>query len=91
MEISAESSKLVTNNTSDINTEVKLNGQKLETVTSFKCLGSLITDEGSRPEILSGIAQMTAALVRLELAWNGRSTCLSSKIRLIRSLANPSA
>ena len=52
MEISAEKTKLMTNNTSGINTEIKVNGQKLETVTSFKCLGSVITDEGSEPEIL---------------------------------------
>ena len=36
MEISAEKTKLKTNNTSGINTEIKVNGQKLETVTSFK-------------------------------------------------------
>ena len=36
MEVSAEETKLMTNNTSDINTEIKVNGQKLETVTSFK-------------------------------------------------------
>ena len=52
----------MTNNTSGINTEIKVNGQKLETVTSFKYLGSVIADEGSKPEILSRIAQMTAAL-----------------------------
>ena len=52
MEISAEKTKLVTNNTSGINTEIKVNGQKLETVTSFKYLGSVVTDEGSKPEIL---------------------------------------
>ena len=44
MEVSAEKTKLVTNNTSGINTEIKVNGQKLETVTSFKYLGSVITD-----------------------------------------------
>ena len=36
MEISAEKTKLMTNNTSGINTEIKINGQKFETVTSFK-------------------------------------------------------
>ena len=41
MEISAEKTKLMTNNTSGINTEIKVNGQKLETVTSFKYLGSV--------------------------------------------------
>ena len=39
-------------NTSSINTEIKVHGQKLEIVTSFKYLGSVITDEGSKPEIL---------------------------------------
>ena len=33
-------------------------------VVSFKYLGSVITDEGSKPEILSRIAQTTAALTR---------------------------
>ena len=56
MEISAEKTKLMTNNTSGINTKIKMNGQKLGTVTSFKYLNSVITDEGSKPEILSRIA-----------------------------------
>ena len=53
MLISAKKTKLMTNNTSGINTEIKVNGHKLETATSFKYLGSVITDEGSKPEILS--------------------------------------
>ena len=44
MEISADKTKLMTNNTSGINTEITVNGQKLETVTSFKYLGSVIAD-----------------------------------------------
>ena len=63
---SAEKSKLMTNNTNDINTEIRVNGQKLETVISFKYLGSVIIDEGSMPEILSRTAQTTAALTRLK-------------------------
>ena len=86
MEISAEKTKLMTNNTSGINTEIKVNGQKLETVTSFKYLGSIITDEGSKPETLSSIAQATAALTRLKPVWIDKSISLSSKIRLLRSL-----
>ena len=61
MEISAEKTKLMINNTSGINTEIKMNGKKLETVTSFKYLGSVITDEGSMPEILSKITKTTVA------------------------------
>ena len=52
--------------------------QKLETVTSFKCLGSVITDEGS--------CLPTAALTRLKPVWIDKSISLSSKIRLMRSL-----
>ena len=73
MDISAETTKLMTNNTSGINTEIKVNGQKLETVTSFKYLGSVITDGGSKLEILSGIAQTTAALTRLKPVWIDQS------------------
>ena len=86
MEISAEKTKLMTNNTSGINTEIKVNGQKLETVTSFKYLGSPITDGGSKLEILSRIVQITAALTKLKPVCNDRSISLSSKIRLVRSL-----
>ena len=43
METSAEKTKL-------IDTEIKVNGQQLETVTSFKYPGSVITDEGSKPD-----------------------------------------
>ena len=86
MGIGAEKTKLMTSNTSGITTDIKVNGQKLETVTSFKYLGSVITDEGSKPEILSSIAKTTAALTRLKPVWNDRSISLGSKIRPMRSL-----
>ena len=50
-----------------------------------RCLGSAITDEGSKPEILSRIAQTTTALTRLKPVWNDMSIFLSSMIRLFRS------
>ena len=85
MEVNAEKTKLMTNNTSGINTEIKVNAKKLETVTSFKYLGSVITDEGSKPEILCRIAPITAALTRLKPVWNNKSISFNSKIRLMRS------
>ena len=72
----------MTNNTSCINTEIKVNGQKIEAVTSFKCLGSVITDEGSKPEILSRIVQTTAALTRLKPVWIDKSISLLSLIHI---------
>ena len=80
MEISAKKTKLMTNNTSGINTEIKVNGKKLVTVTSFKYLGPVITDEDSEPKTLSRIAQTTAALTRFKPVRVNRSISLSSKI-----------
>ena len=62
IETSAEKTKLTTNSTNGINTEINVIGQKLETVSSFKYPGLVITDEGSKPEMLSRIAQATAAM-----------------------------
>ena len=59
---------------------------KLVTVSSFKYLGSVITDESSKPQILSRIAQMTAALTRLKPVWNDRNISLGSKILLTHIL-----
>ena len=50
------------------------------------CSEASITDESSKPEILSRIAQTTAALTRLKPVWIDKSISLSSKIRLMRSL-----
>ena len=61
----AEKTKLMTDNTS-IKKEIKVNGHKLEIVMSFKYKGSVVSDEGSKPVILSMIAQTTAALARLK-------------------------
>ena len=85
MENSDEKTELMTNSTSGINTEIKVNGQKLETFTSLKFLGSVIADKGSKPEVLSGIAETTATLKRLKPVWNDRSISLSSRIRLMCS------
>ena len=64
MEISAQKTNLMTSNT-----EIKIDRQKLETVTGFKYPGSVITGEGSKPELLSRIAQTTAALTRVKPVW----------------------
>ena len=66
MEVSAKKTQLMTNNTSGINTEIKVNGQKLETATSFKYLGSVITEVGSKPEILSRIITDNSTIDKVE-------------------------
>ena len=79
MEISAEKTKLMTNDANGISIDIRINGEKLDEVDSFKDLGAVITDHGSKPEVLSKIAQTTAALVRLKTIWNDKHIS-SSKI-----------
>ena len=76
----------MTNNTKGISSDVRIGGQKLETVQSFKYLGSVVTDEGSKQEIMSRIAQTIGALTKPETIWKDKNIALSFKIRLMRSL-----
>ena len=66
MEISAEKTKLMTNSTNGIKRVIKVTRQKMGTVTSFKYLGAVVSDDGSKPVVLSRIAQATAALTKLK-------------------------
>ena len=86
MEISAEKTKVMTNNINDITAEIKVNNQKLESVRSFKYLGAIVSEAGSKPEVLSRIAQTTAAVTKLKPIWKNKNITISSKIRLMRSL-----
>ncbi|KAK2180178.1 hypothetical protein NP493_454g03017 [Ridgeia piscesae] len=86
MQINAEKTNLMTNNTNGFSTDIRANGEKLDCVNRFKYLGAIIADEGSKPEILARIAQATAALAKLKTIWNDRNVALNSKIRLMRSL-----
>ena len=52
IEISSEKTKLMTNSAIDIKKEIKVKGQKLGTVTSFKYLGAVASYDGSKPEVL---------------------------------------
>ena len=76
----------MTNNANGISIDIRINGEKLDEVDSFKYLGAVVTDQGSKPEVLSRIAQTTAALARLKTIWSDKHISLSSKIRLMRSL-----
>ncbi|GFN94160.1 LINE-1 retrotransposable element orf2 protein [Plakobranchus ocellatus] len=75
MEISAEKTKIMTNSKESSKKEIKVNGQILESVTKFKYLGSIISDEGSKPEILSRIAQTTIILTKFKPIWNTKEHC----------------
>ena len=52
----------------------------------FKNIGTIISNEGSKPEILSRIAQTTAALSRLKIIWRYKNISLTFKVKLMRTL-----
>ena len=70
MEIGQDKIKVITNNPNGFQREIKIKGQRLEEVENFKYLGAIISNEGSKAEILSRIAQTTAALSRLKIIWS---------------------
>ena len=47
MKISAEKMQWMTNSANGIQREIKVKGQRLVTVASFKYLGAVVSDEGS--------------------------------------------
>ena len=53
---------------------------------NFKYFGAIICNEGSKPEILSRIAQTTAALSRPKIIWRDKNISLASKVKLMRTL-----
>ena len=56
MQISAEETQLMTNNANGTSTDITIDNKKLENVRSFKYLRAIVSDEGSKPEVLSRIA-----------------------------------
>ena len=86
LEVSAEKTKLMTNSANGIQREIKVKRQKLGTVTSFKYLGAVVSDDGSKPEVLSRIVQPLAVLTKLKPIWRHNDICLGSKVKLMRSL-----
>ena len=83
MEIGPDKTKVMTNNPNGFQREIKIKGQRLEEVENFKYLGAIISNEGSKPEILSRIALTTAALSRLKIIWKDKNISLASKVKLM--------
>ena len=57
-----------------------------ETVQQFRYLGGIISDEGSKPEILTRAAQTMTALGKLKSIWRDKNITLKYKVRLLRAL-----
>ena len=46
----------MTNITNGISIDIRINGEKVDEVDSFKYLGAVVTDQGVNPEILCRLA-----------------------------------
>ena len=87
MEISAEKTKVMTNShVKNVNSEFKVKDSVLQIVDQFIYLGALVTDNGSKSEVLSRIAKAQSSLSKLKTIWKDKNISVSSKIRLLRSL-----
>ena len=86
MEMGPDKIKVMTNNPNAFQKEFKIKGQMLEEVENFKYLGEIISNEGSKPEIPSRIAQTTADLSRLKITWRNKNISLAYKVKFMRTL-----
>ena len=77
---------MMTNNPNGFQREIKIKGQRIEEVENFKYLRAIISNDGSKPKILSRITQTTAALSRLKIIWRDKNISLASKFKLMRTL-----
>ena len=86
MDINADKTKVMTSNPNGIQNYINIKDHALDNVSTFKYLGSIISEEGSKPEILARTAQATAAMTKLKRIWKDKNIQLSSKVRLMRAL-----
>ena len=86
MEIGRDKTKVMTNNPNGFQREIKIKSQRLEEVENFKHLGAIISNEGSKPKILSRIAQTRAAVSRLKIIGRDKNISIASKVKLMRTL-----
>ena len=88
MEINSMKTQIMTNSEGRFTSEIIINNEPLKVVDSFKYLGAIIDDKGSKAEILARTGQTIAALSRLNVIWYDKTLKQKMKIRLLQSLVN---
>ena len=88
MEINSTKTQIMANSEGSLTSEIIINNLPLKIVDSFKYLGAIIDDKGSKAEILARTGQTIAALSRLNVIWYDKTLKLKLKIRLLQSLVN---
>ena len=91
MQISAKKTQLVRNNTNGIITDITIDNKKLGTIRSFRYLGAIVSDEGSKPEVLSRIAQTIAAVTKLKVIKIDKNICTKNKTKQNKNRQSGSA
>jgi len=90
MEISAEKSKIMVTpatNENKTNIPITVNGSKLQSVNTFKYLGSNITEDGtSVREVKTRLAIATQHLSKLKKIWSRKNISMKTKMHLLRSV-----
>ena len=88
MEINSTKTQIMANSEGSFTSDIKINNKPLKVVDSFKYLGAIIDDKGSKADILARTGQTIAALSRLNVIWYDKTLKLKLKIRLLQSLVN---
>ena len=79
--------KIMTNtHANGLQNEISINGSVLQCVDQFVYLGAIVSDSGSRTEILSRMAKAQSSLSKLKVVWNDKLISVASKIRLLRTI-----
>ena len=69
MEINSTKTKIMVNSEGSFTSEIKINNEPLKVFDSFKYLGAIIDDKGSKADILARTGQTIVALSRLNVIW----------------------
>ena len=87
MEVSTEKNNVMIISTNNISTDISINGQKLDKVTSFKYVGATLRKYGTcSAEIRIRIASAMAAMARLNKIWRCNTISFANKFKLFNSL-----
>ena len=88
MEIGPDKTNVMTNNSNGFQREIKIKGQRLEEVENLKYLGAIISNEGSKPEILHQSAvgahdDLLTMVKKRKLRWYGHVSRSSGMAKTI--------
>ena len=85
--VSTEKSKIMTNSMKNIGSDITMNCQTTEQVTSVQCLGATLCKDGTcSAEVRIRIASAVAAMIRLNRIWRCSTVSSASRFKLYESL-----